>query len=467
MIRKNQKLINRFNSLSDGIILLFSYLFASWLWLDVIKNTTNNMAALENLQGSTMVAGAVYALWTLIMLAFFGMYSTTRIHQPQHSAGNILMANAVALASGAAALFLFRLVEFSRGVLGVYFVTSSFLLIAKRLLLRALLRYYRKKGYNLKHMLVVGTGELAGRYIESVNNNKALGIHIAKQLEVNDCLPSIMEELLHESAIDEVILALDPAELGFTTRVIEICEKCGTRVSVIPFYNDVIPTKPTIDIVGPIKLIRLRTTPLDNPLNGAVKRGFDIIISALLLLLLSPLFALLALTVKLESPGPVFFSQQRVGYKKKLFMMYKFRSMKMNSEQDSAWSKAGDTRRTRLGSLMRKTSLDELPQLFNVLKGDMSLVGPRPEIPFFVEQFRETVPLYMVKNQVRPGMTGWAQVHGLRGDTSIPDRIKHDLWYIENWSFGLDLLILFRTAFGGMINQEKIGHSSGKGEAAS
>ena len=125
-----------------------------------------------------------------------------------------------------------------------------------------------------------------------------------------------------------------------------------------------------------------------------------------------------------------------------------------------------DNRRTRFGSLMRKTSLDELPQLFNVLLGDMSLVGPRPEIPFYVEQFRESVPLYMVKNQVRPGMTGWAQIHGLRGDTSIPDRVKHDLWYIENWSFGLDLLILFRTAFGGMINQEKLSKSSKKDKAA-
>jgi len=136
--------------------------------------------------------------------------------------------------------------------------------------------------------------------------------------------------------------------------------------------------------------------------------------------------------------------------------MYKFRSMRVNAEQDSAWSTDVDDRRTKLGSILRKTSLDELPQLWNVLIGDMSLVGPRPEIPFYVEQFRETVPLYMMKNQVRPGITGWAQVNGLRGDTSIPERVKYDLWYLENWCFSLDVDILFRTFFGGMINQERL-----------
>ena len=136
--------------------------------------------------------------------------------------------------------------------------------------------------------------------------------------------------------------------------------------------------------------------------------------------------------------------------------MYKFRSMRVNNEQDTAWSSSVDNRRTWLGSLLRKISLDELPQLFNVFRGEMSLVGPRPEIPFYVERFRETVPLYMVKYQVRPGMTGWAQIHGLRGDTSIPARVEHDLWYIENWSLGLDIMILFKTLFGGMINRENI-----------
>lgn len=465
MIRKNQKLFNRLNGLTDGVVVLLSYMFSSWFWLDVVRDTSANMASLDNLQGSALVIGAVYALWTIIMLAVFGMYSTTRIHQPAHSAYNITMANTAALVTAAAVLYLFRLVDFSRGVLAVYFITSCTLLVAKRIILRRILKYYRKKGYNQKHILVVGKSELADRYIRNVESDPTLGIQVEKQLDADDQLGRRLEKRLLTDEIDEVVLALPDSTIRRTEEIVAICEKCGTRVSVIPFYNDVIPTQPTIDIVGDIKLIRLRTTPLDHPLNACIKRVFDVLVSAFLLLLLSPLFLVLAAAIKLDSKGPVFFKQERVGYNKKHFTMYKFRSMVENAEQDEAWSQQTDSRRTRLGSILRKTSLDEFPQLFNVLIGDMSLVGPRPEIPYYVEQFRKSVPLYMVKNQVRPGMTGWAQIHGLRGDTSIPERVKHDLWYIENWSFGLDLRILFRTAMGGMLNEEKIGKTESKGDA--
>lgn len=448
--------MNRLNVLSDGVLVLISYLFASWLWLDVVRGGKQNIAALGNLHSGTVLAAVIYALWTTLMLAVFRVYRTTRVHRSDGKSGNILAANAIALITAAAVLFVFRLEDFSRGVLAVYFVSSSIALIAKRLAVRYLLSRIRAKGYNLKHMLVVGSGALANRYIESINADESLGIHVSRQIKPDERLAEVLEKELHGDAIDEVIMALQPEELTYTMETIQICEKCGTRISVIPFYNDVIPTRPTIDAVGPIKLIRLRTTPLDEPLNALIKRSFDIIISAALLILLSPLLLVLALCIRLSSPGPILFKQERVGFHKKLFTMYKFRSMRVNSQQDSAWSTDQDERRTRLGSVLRKFSLDELPQLFNVLKGDMSLVGPRPEIPYYVEQFRETVPLYMVKNQVRPGMTGWAQIHGLRGDTSIPERVKHDLWYIENWSFGLDIEILARTLLGGMVNKEKV-----------
>ena len=159
--------------------------------------------------------------------------------------------------------------------------------------------------------------------------------------------------------------------------------------------------------------------------------------------------------VKLSSPGPVFFKQERIGKDKIPFYMLKFRSMRVNAEEATAWSTNEDPRRTKFGSFIRKYSIDELPQLFNVLKGDMSLIGPRPEIPFYVAQFKETIPLYLVRQQVRPGMTGWAQVNGLRGDTSIEDRVEHDIWYIENWSAGLDIKILFMTVFGGKFKNEE------------
>ena len=164
-----------------------------------------------------------------------------------------------------------------------------------------------------------------------------------------------------------------------------------------------------------------------------------------------------AIGVKLSSPGPVLFKQERIGLNKRPFMMYKFRSMRVNAEASTAWSTNSDPRKTRFGSLIRKFSLDELPQFFNVLKGDMSLVGPRPEIPFHVEHFKEEIPRYLVRQQVRPGCTGWAQVNGLRGDTDIAERIRYDIWYIENWTVALDIKIIFRTVFGGkMVNDEKL-----------
>ena len=187
-----------------------------------------------------------------------------------------------------------------------------------------------------------------------------------------------------------------------------------------------------------------------------LKRTADILVSFLALVILSPLMLAVALGVKLTSPGPVIFRQERMGRGKKLFTMYKFRSMRVTDSEKTGWSRNQDSRKTRFGSLIRKLSLDELPQFWNVLKGDMSVIGPRPEVPYHVEHFKEEVPRYLVRQQVRPGITGWAQVNGLRGDTSIEERIRYDIEYIENWTPGLDLRIALRTLFGGMINSEKI-----------
>ena len=464
MIKRNQRLLNRLNALSDAGIVLLSYLFASWLWLDVISKDGHNVAHVAGIRSHVLIASLIYAFWTVFLLWAFRLYHTRRTLDAENYFGRVLAGNGIALLTAASALYVFRLEDFSRGVLGIYFLCSSTVLLAKRAAVRSLLRYARSRGYNLKHMLVIGGGTLAQRYIQSVEKRPWLGIHVDGCIRPENGMLTQLEKRIHGAGIDEVILALEPDELDVTRDVIRICEKCGTKVSVIPFYNDVIPTRPTIDTVGKLKLIQLRTTPLDDPLNAFAKRAFDASVSFLLLVLLSPLLLGLAIAIKLSSPGPVFFKQERIGLNKKKFVMYKFRSMRVNDTQDTAWSSQTDDRRTRVGALMRKTSLDELPQLLNTLKGDMSLVGPRPEIPYYVEQFRETVPLYMVKYQVRPGMTGWAQVNGYRGDTSIPARVEHDLWYIENWSFGLDLKILLMTAFGGMINSEKLGVAKEEGK---
>ena len=202
-------------------------------------------------------------------------------------------------------------------------------------------------------------------------------------------------------------------------------------------------------------MINLRRIPLDNIGNAFLKRAFDIAGSLALIVLTSPLMLIAAVGVKLSSPGPVIFKQLRVGKNKREFYMYKFRSMRLNAQEQTGWSTNVDSRKTVFGSFIRKCSIDELPQFFNVLKGDMSLVGPRPEVPHFVEQFKEEIPRYMVKHQVRPGITGWAQVNGLRGDTSIRDRIEHDLYYIENWNILFDVKILLMTVFK-TVNKEKL-----------
>ena len=208
--------------------------------------------------------------------------------------------------------------------------------------------------------------------------------------------------------------------------------------------------------MGRTKLINMRATPLDNLGWAMLKRGMDIAGSALLIVLTLPLMLVIALGVKLSSPGPVLFKQERVGRNKKLFRMWKFRSMRVTGSENTGWSTENDPRKTRFGSFIRKFSLDELPQFFNVLAGQMSLIGPRPEVPYHVDHFKEEIPLYLVRQQVRPGMTGWAQVNGWRGDTNISQRVQHDIWYIENWSLGLDLKILLKTIFGGMVNDEKL-----------
>ena len=210
-----------------------------------------------------------------------------------------------------------------------------------------------------------------------------------------------------------------------------------------------------MDDLDGLSVIDTRRVPLDNWVKSALKRAFDVVFAMAAIVVTSPVMLVAVVMIKLTSPGPVIFRQERVGLNRKTFMMYKFRSMHVQTddEEREQWTTKNDSRKTKWGALMRKTSIDELPQFFNVLKGDMSVVGPRPERPFFVEKFREEVPRYMIKHQVRPGITGWAQVNGLRGDTSIEDRIAHDLYYIENWTFGFDLRIIFLTVFKGLVNK--------------
>ena len=437
-------------------------MLASWLRLDFLDGSKGNMAAIS---GKTLLLAVAYALVLSFLLSVLGFYNTTRTRRLIWKVRTILAAVTVSTLFASSLLFVFRLVDFSRGVLLVFYLATLVFLIGKYAFMRLVLRRFRSKGFNLKHVIVIGTGELAQQYKKDIEEEPELGFHIKGFIGNPDLLDNKKENLgtfdeldrlLVSPDISEVVIALEPEEYAHIRNIIFICERNGVKYSVIPFYNDIIPANPTIESIGHSKLINMRVNRLENIGWAMLKRGFDLIVSILGLVLLSPLFLVLAVGVKCSSPGPVLFRQTRVGYKRRPFEMLKFRSLRQNKEENTAWTKDSDPRRTKFGSFIRKTSLDELPQLINVLKGDMSLVGPRPELPHFVEQFKETIPYYMVKHQVKPGMTGWAQVNGLRGDTSIEERIEKDLWYIEHWSPWLDMRILFKTFFGGAINAEKI-----------
>ncbi len=449
--------------LLDITIVVAAYIAASFFYLYLIAHNDQNIALWQQ-QGSIRIAAVVYALCLWLLLALMGFYNTDRLRRLRQKVWLIFLASTLTIIAASGILFIFRLIDFSRGVILCFYALSTGILCAKYIFMRLLSNHMRSCGRNLKHVLVIGSDRLAKQYCEDIKQNPRVGFNVVGYAggpsEYFDTLPLCdfdgVDELLHSTEIDEVVIALNAQETERIFELISACEKNGVRYSVIPFYNDVLSANPQIDVIGRSKLMRLRTNALDNVGHAFLKRVFDIVASGLGLVVLSPLLLALAVGVKLSSPGPILFKQERVGYNRKTFMMLKFRSMRVNTEENTAWTTDNDPRKTKFGSFIRKCSLDELPQLWNVFTGSMSLVGPRPELPYFVERFRETIPLYMVKHQVRPGITGWAQVNGYRGDTSIEKRIEYDIWYIDNWSAWLDLKILFLTAFGGMFNKEKI-----------
>ena len=336
-----------------------------------------------------------------------------------------------------------------------------------RLLIRRVLRNIRRKGYNLKHILLVGYSRAAEQYIDRIQQNPQWGYNVRGVLDDNiargtaykgvKVIGSIgnLNYILPQNSLDEIAITLGLEEYYKLEKIVAECEKSGVHTKFIPDYGNIIPTKPyTEDLLG-LPVINIRYVPLTNTFNAFTKRCMDVIGSIVCIIIFSPLMLFSAILVKATSKGSLIFAQERVGLHNKPFHMYKFRTMYVQTEEEEhkGWTKKDDPRVTSVGRFLRKTSLDEFPQLFNVLKGDMSLVGPRPERPQYVEKFREEIPRYMIKHQVRPGMTGWAQVNGYRGDTSIRKRIEHDLYYIENWTLGLDVKILILTVFKGFINK--------------
>ena len=380
---------------------------------------------------------------------------------------NIIKANTVGLFAIMVFMYATKLSDFSRGMVVLFYGINIIAEILMRRNVRHTLRYFRKKGYNMKHILLVGYSRAAESYVDKILANPEWGYEICGILD--DRIPKgtaykgikvvgeieNLSVILEENKLDEIGITLALEDYDFLEDIVNICEKSGVHTKFIPDYNRVIPSSPYLEDLGGLAVVNIRRVPLTNTANMLIKRIMDMLGAVIAIILFSPFMVIAAIGIKLTSKGPLIFKQERVGLHNRPFKMYKFRTMEVQKEEEEkkGWTKKNDPRVTKIGKILRKTSIDEMPQFFNVLKGDMSLVGPRPERPLFVEKFREEIPRYMIKHQVRPGLTGWAQVNGYRGDTSIRKRIEFDLYYIENWTFGFDLKILFLTFFKGFINK--------------
>ena len=469
MIKDNQKRLNRFHVVLDALVILASYWMA-WFVIMVMspKATVHNRQAMAEVY---ILAAVLIVPLYLILYAFFHLYTPKRVQGRRAELGNIIKANTIGILAIALVLFLNAkndyVINFSRWMVVCFYGFNIVLEFLERNLIRRTLRSVRSKGYNQKHILLVGYSRAAEGFIDRVNMNPEWGYQLRGILDDHEewgkeykgvrviGKTGELEAILELNTLDEIAITLGLKEYGKLEKIVAACEKSGVHTKFIPDYNNMIPTLPYMEDLQGLPVIHIRHVPLTSLTNATMKRIIDIFGALVAIVLFSPVMLGTAAAVKLTSRGPVIFSQERVGLHNKPFRMYKFRSMEVQapSQEKSKWTTPGDPRVTPVGKFIRKTSIDEMPQFFNVLKGDMSLVGPRPERPFFVEKFKEEIPRYMVKHQVRPGLTGWAQVNGYRGNTSIKKRIEYDLYYIENWTLGLDIKILFLTVFKGFINK--------------
>lgn len=458
MIRENQAILNKINVILD-MILIFVAIIISYVIRFYVLETHE-----------TFIKLAVYIRFCIFLIPIqfiiyssFSLYSSFRSKHFHKEALLIFNANIILVLVILTLLFIFKIIDISRLVIFIFYIVYTFLILGKRYYLKKFLHSIRSKSYNLKSVVIIGSGETACKYLSVIKENPEFGYSYLGYVSNDSSMEGNnlgkfkdLKRVLKSEKIDEIVCALDIKDYNHIEDVVSVCEQTGTKISIIPFCYKFIPSKPYIDQIGNIPLVNIRKIPLDNIINSCMKRLVDVFGSIFLIILFSPVMIIASIGIKLSSKGPIIFKQERIGLNKEIFVMYKFRSMVINDVSDSSWSTDNDKRKTKFGSFLRKYSLDELPQLFNVIKGDMSLVGPRPEIPHFVRNFQKEIPLYMVKHQVKPGMTGLAQINGFRGNTSIKKRIEHDIYYIENWSIVLDIYILFMTIFKGFKNTETI-----------
>lgn len=465
MIRQNQRFLTQIYVFADLLCTLLTFITAYWL-----KFKSGYLPHQPTLPFKTYLMWAtVFSLAAVLIGFYVRFYAPRRRKSLSYEAMKIIQVQSLSFLGLLSLLYTVKEVHISREFLALYLALNIVCLCIYRFSVKIILSRIRVRGYNKRYILILGAGSVGRSFHDSIEQNPGLGYSVIGYLDDymdkhedehrahKPILGKIddLDAVLTRHTIDEVIIALPLKAYKKYAFIIDKCERAGVKTLIIPDFFDILPARPFFDNFAGIPLINVRDVPLDELSNQLLKRMFDIAFSLLAIIATSPLMIVAYVGIKLTSPGPVIFKQERVGLDRRTFPMYKFRSMHVFDQKtaDTQWTVENDPRRTRFGTFLRKTSIDELPQFFNVLAGHMSVVGPRPERPFFVEQFKEDIPKYMVKHHIRPGITGWAQTNGLRGDTSIEDRIVHDLFYIENWTFFFDLRIIVRTVTKGLLNK--------------
>jgi len=464
MLRRNHRFFQSLQVMRDVVLVALAFYLAF-----LVRFSFPDSFPYETISEQRETAAVflmLVSVWPALAWAS-GLYLSRRARSVAAEAFDVSRVTVIAFLLLVTVTYFVRDVRYSRATLILWAGFTTVIVSAARVISRVVLRRMRARGYNLRHVLVVGSSELAQRLIETIHRQGSLGLRVlglvtsdeerhlvGRRMFGTKVMGTVSEisSLLAHRNVDQVLVALPIDKLGALKGLMAVLSQETVDVRLVPDFYQYMTLCGSIEEFAGLPIINLQATPLMG-WNLVTKRMFDLAVAGFGLVLCSPLLGLLALLVKWSSPGPVFFTQERVGMDGRLFKMYKLRTMAVDAERDGArMTTADDPRRTPVGALLRRLSLDEVPQLLNVFIGDMSLVGPRPEQPRFIEDFKREIPRYALRHKIKAGMTGWAQVNGMRGNTSIAKRIEFDLYYIENWSLLLDIKILVRTVFGGFLS---------------
>jgi Undecaprenyl-phosphate glucose phosphotransferase len=458
-------MLYRYSEVFRGLLLIsdLSLIAGSWLLAYTLRFHTVFVSPLG-------VPDLSRYLWPILFVlpVWTWLFRSRRLYEPQRTGSLVREAGAIIAACSVGVVLLLAAdaamrLYLSRSVLALFWAFSIVSVAGSRICIRSILRRMRRLGYNLRYALVVGAGELAEQVMERIHAHPEAGLRVVGALSDDPRMltrtlqgvpvlagTGAIREVMARQRIDQILIALPREESAQVGKLLKDLEDEVASVLLVPDLLSVMTLRSTVEELDGLPVINLREGPFVG-WAGVQKRAFDLALASLAFLATLPVMLVIAAGIRLQSRGAALYAQERMGLDGRVFRIFKFRTMVPDAERETGavWSSPGDPRRTRLGTVLRRTGLDELPQLWNVLRGEMSLVGPRPERPALIEEFRREVPGYMLRHKVRAGLTGWAQIHGWRGNTSLHERLEHDIYYIQNWSLGLDVRILLATLWRG------------------